>query len=113
MPLNKFKQNSYMVSSIPVKYKIIFTQIYLTHKCAPTDTTTPGQSGPGSNGNEGILHTTQSPITGVTPLDAINFAKDRQTTLGTNITNMYSSLYFKHIQTLQIHCQHYLPLPLK
>ena len=32
--------------------------------------TTPGQSGPGSNGNEGVLHTPQtSSITGTSPSD--------------------------------------------
>ena len=35
-----------------------------------TDTTTFTQSGPGSNGNEGLLHTPHSFRTGVLPLDA-------------------------------------------
>ena len=31
-------------------------QFYLTHSCDPIGTTTPSQSGPGSNGNKGVLH---------------------------------------------------------
>ena len=38
---------------------IIFKQIYLTPRDRTLKgTTTPGQSGPGSNGNEGVLHIT-------------------------------------------------------
>ena len=34
--------------------------------------TTPGQSGPGSYGNEGVLHIPQSPsITGMSPSDCL------------------------------------------
>ena len=33
-----------------------------------TGTTTPGQSGPGGNGNEGVFHI---PWTGVSPSDAV------------------------------------------
>ena len=34
--------------------------------------TTPGQSGPGSNGNEGVVHIPQnSSITGTTPSDCL------------------------------------------
>ena len=33
--------------------------------------TTPGQSGPGSNGNEGILQIPQNSTTGILPLDCL------------------------------------------
>ena len=36
-----------------------------------TGATTPGQSGPGCNGNEGVLHIPQSSITGTLPPDAV------------------------------------------
>ena len=37
-----------------------------------SDATTPGQSGPGCNGNEGVLHILQSSsITGASPLDCL------------------------------------------
>ena len=36
-----------------------------------TDITTPGQSGPGSNGNEELLHSLQSSRTGVSPSAAV------------------------------------------
>ena len=34
-------------------------QFYLTHRWDPTGTTTPNQSGPGSDGNEEVLHIPQ------------------------------------------------------
>ena len=36
-----------------------------------TGATTLGQSGPGSNGNEGVLHIPQSSITGTSPPHAV------------------------------------------
>ena len=36
-----------------------------------TGTTTPGQSGPGSNGHEGVLHIPQNFMTGATPIRCI------------------------------------------
>ena len=36
-----------------------------------TGTTTPGQSGSGRNGNEGVLHSLQSSKTGVSPPDDV------------------------------------------
>ena len=36
-----------------------------------TDTTTPGQSGPGSNSKEVILHTPQTSRTGASPSDTV------------------------------------------
>ena len=36
-----------------------------------TGATTPGQSGPGSNGNEGVLHIPQGSRTGTSPPDAV------------------------------------------
>ena len=47
--------------------QISFKQIYLTL----TDTITPGQSEPRSNGNEGIQHTTQISKTGASPSNAV------------------------------------------
>ena len=38
-----------------------------------TSTTTPGQSEPGSNGNEGVLHIPQSFRTGASPSDSLFF----------------------------------------
>ena len=35
-----------------------------------TGTTTPTQSGPGSNGTEGVLHIPQNPRVGASPSDA-------------------------------------------
>ena len=49
-----------MVPSIP-----IYKKIHLT------DTTTSGQSEPGSDGNKGLLHTCQDCRTGASPLDAV------------------------------------------
>ena len=40
-----------------ILHKMIFKQIYLTIDRTLTGTNTQGQSGLGSNGNEGILHT--------------------------------------------------------
>ena len=37
------------------------------HDTKPFDTTTPSQSGPKSNGNEGVLHILQSSKTGASP----------------------------------------------
>ena len=46
--------------------------IYLTHRWNPNkDATTPGQSGSGSHGNEGILYTPQGSRTGTSPPDAV------------------------------------------
>ena len=44
-------------------------QFYLTHRTL-SDATTPGQSGPGSNGKEGVLYIPKSSsITGASPSD--------------------------------------------
>ena len=40
---------------------MIFKQIYFIIDGILSSTTTPGQSGPGSNNNEKLLHTFQSP----------------------------------------------------
>ena len=50
--------------------QIIFKQIRLVHGILK-DTTTPGQSEPESNGNEGVLYTLQVSRTGASPLDAV------------------------------------------
>ena len=49
---------------------MIFKEIDLTHMIL-TDTTTLGQGGPGSNGNEGVLHSPQISRTEVSPSDAV------------------------------------------
>ena len=48
---------------------IIFKHIYFLDRIL-TGITTLCQSGLGSNSNKGILHTSQSPTTGISPLDA-------------------------------------------
>ena len=45
-------------------------QFYLTHTIL-SGATTPGWSGPGSNGNEGALHIPQSSKTGASPSDCL------------------------------------------
>ena len=48
-----------------------FTSIYLIDR-ALSGATIPGQSGPGSNGNEGVLHISQTPcITRTSPSDCL------------------------------------------
>ncbi len=34
--------------------------LYMSHRLNPNITTTPGKSGPGSSGTEGVLHTPQN-----------------------------------------------------
>ena len=51
-------------------YKLKFWSIYPIDGTL-TGATTPGQSGPGSNGNEGVLHIPQSSIIGTSPPDAV------------------------------------------
>ena len=47
-------------------------QILLTNtNYFPTATTTPGQSGPGSNVIEGVLHTPENSQTRTSPLNAV------------------------------------------
>ena len=46
-------------------------KFYLTHSWDLASTTTPGYSGPRSNGNEVVLHIPQSSRTGVSPSDAV------------------------------------------
>ena len=46
-------------------------QFYLTHTNDPAGTTTLDQSGAGSSGYEGVLHTLQNFRTGVSPSDAV------------------------------------------
>ena len=55
--------------SYPIQ--IIFKQIYLTHEGTLTGTITLGQSEPGYNDNEDILHTPQISRTGASLLEAI------------------------------------------
>ena len=52
---------------------MFFKQIHLTYRynLTLTDTTTLGQSSSGSNGNEGVLHTSQNSRTGASPSDAV------------------------------------------
>ena len=48
-----------MISSIPIQYYNFQTSYFLIDEIQTGTTTTLGQSEPGSNGNEGILHTPQ------------------------------------------------------
>ena len=57
--LNGFKYSKWLNNSI---WPIDGTQ---------TGTTTPSQGGPRSNGNEGVLHISQSSKTRVSPLDGL------------------------------------------
>ena len=66
---NHLFAHSYMVS-YSCLIQIIFKQIYLTDRWDPT---TPSQSGPGSNDNEGLLHTPKIFRTGASLLDAVWF----------------------------------------
>ena len=50
---------------------IIFKQIVLSIDGSQTSTTTPGQSGAVSNGNEGTLQTPQKTISGTISFDAV------------------------------------------
>ena len=71
MPFPRFKfqfnNNHSFAYSIQLHYftfsnpiQIILKQIYLTHTRYLIGTSTTGQSGPGSNGNERVLHTHNS-----------------------------------------------------
>ena len=60
-----------MASSIPIKYKSFLNRSIWPIYETLTGTTTSGQSGPGSNGNEGVFHTTQISRTGVSPSDVV------------------------------------------
>ena len=53
------------VSTVPIK------QIYLTIDKLLTDTTTPGQSEPGSNGNKGVLYIYLMSRTEESPSDVV------------------------------------------
>ena len=60
-----------MISSISIKYEWFLNISIWPINEILTSTTTPDQSGPGSNGNKRVLHTPQSPKTGASPSDAI------------------------------------------
>ena len=45
----------------------MITYFYLTQRGDQTDTTTPGQNGPGNNGNEGVLYISQKSRVGASP----------------------------------------------
>ena len=61
--------HGYTISSIPTKYKNMQNRSIWLKDETPTDTTTPGQSGPWSTDN--ILHTPQSSRIGASPPDAV------------------------------------------
>ena len=53
---------------------ICYSSLYkkgLNSSIWPIDETLTGQSGPGSNGHEGVLHIPQSSRTGASPSDAV------------------------------------------
>ena len=56
-----------MVSSIVNDQTVLFDPL----KGVLTSITSPAPSGPGSNGNERLLHIPQSPRTGASPSDSI------------------------------------------
>ena len=59
---------SLIVKNLSMSNNSVCSLFYLTLSGAPT----PGQSGPGSNGNEGELRIPQSPsITGILPSDCL------------------------------------------
>ena len=61
----------YILSNIPIEYELFLNRsIWYTDETL-TGTNTPCQSGPGSNGNEGILYTLLISTTGVLPLDTV------------------------------------------
>ena len=60
---------TYMVSSIPIKYKKIFKKIDLIHRWHPTKTA--GQSGPESDSNEEVILNPQISRTGASSQDAV------------------------------------------
>ena len=60
-----------MAPSIPLEYESFFNRSIIPIDRILTGTTTYGQSGPGSNGNEKILLTPQLSRTGALQLDAV------------------------------------------
>ena len=52
-------QRLFMISCIPIEYKSFFNKSIWPIDETLTGTTTPGQGGPGSNGNKEVLHTPQ------------------------------------------------------
>ena len=60
-----------MASSIPMKYKWFSKRSIRPIDGTLIGTTPPDQSGPGSNGNEGVIHTLQIYRTGISSSDAV------------------------------------------
>ena len=65
------KDNGYKVSSISIGCEWFLNRSFWSIDGTVTGTTTSGQRGPGSNSNEGVLHTPQIFWTGVSPLDVV------------------------------------------
>ena len=62
---------------------------------ALSDATTPGQSGPGSNGNEGVLRIPQSPsITGTSPSDCLVSYQDTHWRVGLPLCRGSVSVFY-------------------
>ena len=60
-----------MTSSIHIKYEWFLNRSIWSLNGTLSDMTPLGQSGPGSNGNEGIFHTPQISRTGASAPDAV------------------------------------------
>ena len=61
----------FLFAHSPIKYKWFINKSMTIINGILTGTITPDQSGPGSNGNEGVLHTPQIPRTGTLPTNAV------------------------------------------
>ena len=71
---------------------------YLTHRALP-GAPTPGQSGPGSNSNEGTLRIPRSPsLTGTTPSDCLA-SYPRHILVGLTPLQRYSQCILQSLQT--------------
>ena len=60
-----------MISNITIKYKRFSNRSIWSIEGILTGTTTLGQSGSGSNDNEGVLHTPQISRIGTSPSDTV------------------------------------------
>ena len=60
-----------MASSILIKYKLFLNRSIWPIDKTLTGTTTVGESGTRSNGNEGVLHTAEISRPGASPADAV------------------------------------------
>ena len=76
--------------------------------------TTPGQSGPGSNGNERVLHILQSSKTGVSPLDCFLSYPGHSLGFGSYPSAEMQSVFYTHLvdwAVFLLNNNHYFVLP--